>query len=202
MRSSCIRLRIRGVKGPKSLKPYEALSQLEQLEKMYKEDWVNLSSKLAMFIKQTLRLLISCNNKIKETLQPLNLACNKCKKTKNVVEDILMEIDTENIESFGPVSIEYVLNRHINSQDSFQCNHDLEVQSLDQKGRLAIFSFSKPLNFDIPERILLWGKIWKYKAHIAESVQTQENITYFEYVRKIFFQSAVVKCLHICLISV
>ena len=37
MRSSSLRLRIRGQKGPKSLKPYEALSQLGQLERKYTE---------------------------------------------------------------------------------------------------------------------------------------------------------------------
>ena len=35
---------------------------------------------------------------------------------------------------------------------------------------------------------MLWGKIWKYKAHITESVQKQENITYFEYGKGMFFQ--------------
>ena len=35
LRSSCIRLNDRGKKGPKSLKPYEILSQLGQFKKIH-----------------------------------------------------------------------------------------------------------------------------------------------------------------------
>jgi hypothetical protein len=143
---------------------------------------------MTMFIKQTIGLLVSSNMNIKQFLKPLHLVCDTCKETKTITEDAVCEIDTENIESFGPISVEYILKRYINSQDSFQCNHDLDNVSVDNKGRLVIFSFSNPITFNIQERIMLWGKIWEYKAHVEESVKKQENMTYFKNGKLMIFQ--------------
>ena len=186
--SSCIRLSCRGKTGPKSLKPYEALSQLEQFEGIDGEDWMEVSQTLKTFINKTISLLIISNMKIKQILKPLHLTCDICKKTEKVTEDTVSEIDTGNIESFGPISVEYILKRYINNQDSFQCNHDLDLLSLEKQGRLVIFSFSNPITFDIQERIMLWGKVWEYKGHIEESVKKQEDIAYFKYGKQMFFQ--------------
>ena len=50
------------------------------------------------------------------------------------------------------------------------------------------WSFSNPITFDIQERIMLWGKIWEYKAHVEESVKKQENMTYFKNGKLMIFQ--------------
>ena len=76
MRSCCIRLRSRGQKGPRALKPYECLSQLDQFKQMFGVDWRDISGNILTFVNETLKLLNRGNSNIKDHLIPLHLVCN------------------------------------------------------------------------------------------------------------------------------
>ena len=189
MRSSCIRLRNRGQKGPKNLKPYEVISQLLQFERTAGISWLNLTENMEMFIKETIKLLISRNIKTKEVFDPINLDCNTCIQTETFTEDLITEIDTASIESSGPISVEYIMKRFIQKKNLFQCNHELGIESIARRGRLMILSFSNPITMNIPERLFFWKNIFKYKAHIETGDgMNKENLAFFNYEKQMIFQ--------------
>ena len=113
MRSSCLRLKKRGQKGPKSLKTYEVLSQLGQFE-IFGLSWKNLVEDMPTFIKQTLSLLCNSNQNIKEQLTPFDVMCQKCKQSYNVTEEIITEVETSCMQALGALSVETILKRKFN----------------------------------------------------------------------------------------
>ena len=80
------------------------------------------------------------------------------------------------------------MKRIINLKKAFQCDHELQMQLIRRK--LIILSFNQGTKIDIQERIMLWGKIWKYKAHIEEDISLkQECQVYFKDGKTMIFQN-------------
>ena len=177
IRSSCLRLSNRGQKGPKSLKPYEALSQLDQFERNGGDQWKNISKDMPTFIEETLKLLCLSNICTKQIFDPLYLVCNVCNKSDSTFPEEIIKINSEKISSLGPISVEYILNKYINDQNLFSCNHELKID-LKTKEKLIVFSFSNPIVVRIKETILFGGKCWKYQTHIEEKSE-QSYVTFF-----------------------
>ena len=187
MRSSCNRLRNRGMRGPKNLKPYEALSQLEKFGRTLEINWLTVFENQELFVTETIRLLINSNINAKEVLKPIDLECSTCKISGKVnEEDFITIIDTAGIESIRPVTLDYVLKRCIQQKNLFQCNHELGIQSNSRTGRLMIISFSNPITLKIQESMFIWKTIFKYKAHIV--MGDKENTSFFQYDKQMIFQ--------------
>ena len=189
MRSMYSRLNSRGQRGPKSLKPFEAVFNLGELVKkgvFLKED----STDVNKLIDKTCQLLSNHGDQTENILNPGNLVCNKCGETLGCLNKSLINVEMNDISS--PVSLEEILKKCLQKPIQNICQHqDFNEATVIKKNRLMIIQFTNPVNIDIHDEITLWGNSWTYASHIQDSSLhgDKKETAYFQFKNNMYFQN-------------
>ena len=105
MQSTCTRLSNRRRTGPKKIKPYEAVNQLEKFTCNWKEENVDMTN----FIDETLNLMENRNL----PHLPLKLKCTECGKSTDYLNKRITHLNAEQILNLGPLSIGDILKKNM-----------------------------------------------------------------------------------------
>ena len=153
MRSSCLRLNGERLKGPKSLKINEFVSQLDKYKTFLGWDWNLNANNLPIFIRNTFSLLQIYEKKIPVLfgLQNEDEECKICKKLPNLPSSIVYQVDTSVIlKANKDVSINVLLAHLVrNSASNNCCKKTKKFKS--SKTRCILMELSNPLLLSIPD---------------------------------------------------
>ena len=181
MRSLYTRLNDRGKTGPRSLKPFEAVYQLGQMEKNG-FNWRSDELSLDALIQETLEQVSRQSNGIKKYLGMSNLICQSCNSIRGFLEENITRIDTSNMSY--PISMTDIFNNCIKRKKDCACKNSTPVA--DSTLKMVIVSFSSPVNIDLSPEIIHFGRKWMYKSHVQESSSLPTS--YFTNNNSLMFQ--------------
>ena len=181
MRSACLRLSNRGNRGPKSLKPYEVISQIGQLNVAELD---NVS--VVKLIENSISLLTQFEPEIVRKMGSFKISCEGCKEIDMCSEEGVTKINTENYSSDQFYSIEQIISSSSKRNEHKSCQNKNLVFHSDEN--VVIFSFSKPVNLTVQKISKLWGNEFVYKSHIKKNEIEKTAHAYFEYNSYIYTQ--------------
>ena len=181
MRSLYSRLNNRGSKGPRSLKPFEAAYLLGQMDKNGL-NWRDDVTSARALIQETINQLSQQADFFKKTFHRIDLDCNRCGITKGNLEEKITEIDTATLNY--PVSMIEIFNKCIKNRNECSCKNS--ITTAEDKQKIIWISFSSPMNIEIPQELIHFGKTWSYISHMQENFNTESS--YFESNGKMMFQ--------------
>ena len=124
MRSLFTRLKSRGNKGPKTLKPFEAVYLLGQMEKNG-FNWKSDETSTIDLIKETIFQLSKQTKMLEENFEEINLCCNGCGTPGAILKGNIIDIDTDTLNY--PASMVEIFNNCIKKKNDCSCKEDMII---------------------------------------------------------------------------
>ena len=97
-RSSILRLTSKRIKGPKSLKLYEMISQLDQLETLLNWNWSENKENIPLSIKKVISLLLHHDKRLSSLFGIPQALCLICGATEKFEKNLFIELSTDHLE--------------------------------------------------------------------------------------------------------
>ena len=121
VRSTCARLSNRGKRGPRKIKPYEAVSQLGKYMCNWEEEDVNMIK----FIEETFNHMQRNN-----VYLPLKIKCAECGIFNDLFGDRVTDVDTEKLTNLGSLNVGDIFQKMVSEEQTNYCIHGLSSQMI------------------------------------------------------------------------
>ena len=162
MRSSCLRLRKIREKGPRSLKLYEYISQLDQYNSVHGWDWRTNLSNFPKFIENTMKIISRNESSISSSF--INKV-NQCKQCQQADQTFILDVRIDKNQKEATIK-DLVYKALI--QQKTCCHQVFNLDSLEEKN--IILNLSDPTAVNLFDEETINENRTIYRSHLEVKV--------------------------------
>ena len=189
-RSSCLRLNVERKRGPKSLRPYEFICQLDKYNRM-NWNWTLQKKDMICFLKKTLELIKICGEIQYPIFNDLHGKCTECNREFRLENNGFHELNKDRVmkSELNCISMRDALISLCLPVFNKCCMNSYKFIH-DQK-RYLVIKFAPSIDIEIVQKDSLWGKSIKYISHICNETNEEFELckSFFQYNDIVVYQN-------------